>query len=529
MSNERTVNTNFAHLVDKNPKNMIDKKFTSTYKLNPESKKDILSSYRLLKDLGEGTFGLVKLAEHRHSKEKVAVKILEKDKIVDEGDRERVSRELHILKIIRHPNIIQLYEILEDDDKLYLIMEFAQGGELFDYIVSRQRIDELESCKIYQQLLDGIEYIHKLKIVHRDLKPENLLLDENMNIKIVDFGLSNLYKKGGLLNTACGSPCYAAPEMIAGKRYKGLLVDIWSSGVILFATLCGYLPFDDNDTQMLYKKIMKGEYSIPSFLSTNASDFLKGILNINPNKRFNVEDIKRHPWFNIYKGYVNIPKGLIIGYNKIPIDKIIVEQVESLGYDKSIITQSLENNRHNKLTILYYLILRKFIRNGHVSNADISSIMFRPKKLDEVQQMEDSINKVVKEESKKEIEEGKPKEVTKNFDVSDILKKHHSRIKDKVKKRNPKKLNNTTMMSYEENMRDVSKSPVKNSKYANNELLKNLYKSGKGDKEESKKKRNLTQIIKQRGTRKNTSKYSVSREKKKESNKTEMPYINKVI
>ena len=181
--------------------------------------------------IGEGTFGKVKLGNHIQTEEKVAIKILEKDRICDVSDVERVSREIHILKLIRHPNIIQLYEvtymqIIETPKKLYLIMEYASGGELFDYIVKNSKLKEKEACKFFHQLIAGIEYIHKLHIVHRDLKPENLLLDHNKNIKIVDFGLSNTYKAGELLKTACGSPCYAAPEMIAGKKYVGLEVDI---------------------------------------------------------------------------------------------------------------------------------------------------------------------------------------------------------------------------------------------------------------------------------------------------------------
>ena len=144
--------------------------------------------------------------------------------------------------------------------KLYLIMEFASGGELFDYIVKYQRVEEPEACKFFQQIISGVEYISKLKIVHRDLKPENLLIDFDKGIKLVDFGLSNTYKQGELLKTACGSPCYAAPEMIAGKRYQGTMVDIWSCGVILFALLAGFLPFEDPNTSNLYKKILSADY-----------------------------------------------------------------------------------------------------------------------------------------------------------------------------------------------------------------------------------------------------------------------------
>lgn len=156
---------------------------------------------------------------------KVAVKILEKDRIQDVADVERVAREIHILKLIRHSHIIQLYEIIETLKQLYLIMEYASGGELFDYIVAHSRVKEPESAKFFQQILSGVEYIHKLNIVHRDLKPENLLLDQNKNIKIVDFGLSNTYKPGEMLKTACGSPCYAAPEV--SQIYLNFIDDCW--------------------------------------------------------------------------------------------------------------------------------------------------------------------------------------------------------------------------------------------------------------------------------------------------------------
>lgn len=158
---------------------------------------------------------------HSLTGEKVAIKVLEKDKIVDVHDVERVAREIHILKIVRHPTIVQLYEIIETEKELYLIMEYARGGELFEYIVSRKRVREKDAAKFLHQILSGVEYLHKLGICHRDLKPENLLMDDFNNIKIVDFGLSNTFKEGQSLQTACGSPCYAAPEMVAGQKYDG--------------------------------------------------------------------------------------------------------------------------------------------------------------------------------------------------------------------------------------------------------------------------------------------------------------------
>lgn len=444
--------------------------------------KNPLASYDIDKELGKGTFGEVKLGIHRITNEKVAIKVLEKDKIVDEADKERVTREIHILKLIRHPNIIQLYEIIEDKEKLYLITEYASGGELFDYIVANQRVKELEACKFFQQLVDGIEYVHKLNIVHRDLKPENLLLDAKKNIKIVDFGLSNIYKENGLLATACGSPCYAAPEMIAGKKYNGLNVDIWSSGVILFALICGYLPFDDDDTPVLYKKIMKGEYSIPSFVSTKAADLIKSILNTEPENRFKIKDIKNHNWFSMYKGYIDRPKGLIIDYHEIPCDITIIDQMQEIGFDKQQVIHSIKNNRHNKLTTVYYLLLKKYISNGNISNADISSICFRTrlkgsnrqKKREKAIEAEEvkKPQRKSRQDSKKNIRDNstsrrkvRVKTVDKSPppEVNTVLERHHQRIKNKTQKPDLNKLNNTTLLSFDEKIRgdSVLKSPGK--------------------------------------------------------------------
>lgn len=337
----------------------------------PSNKKTI-GSYFLGRTIGEGTFGKVKFGTHILTSEKVAIKILEKDRICDVSDVERVSREIHILKLIRHPNIIQLYEIIETPKKLYLIMEYASGGELFDYIVSHTRINEKEAIKFYQQLIGGIEYIHRLGIVHRDLKPENLLLDHNKCIKIVDFGLSNTYKEGELLKTACGSPCYAAPEMIAGKKYHGSRVDIWSSGVILFAMLCGYLPFEDPNTSQLYKKILAGDYQVPKFLSSNAKDLLQNILNTDPEKRFTVNQIREHPWLSHSK--VESLPGILVGYDYIPVDTNILKQLEEFGYDIEHAKKCIEANKHNNITTAYYLLLKKHLQNGGESIADVSKL-----------------------------------------------------------------------------------------------------------------------------------------------------------
>lgn len=335
-----------------------------------------------MKSIGQGTFGKVKLGIHTLTGEKVAVKILEKEKICDVADVERVSREIHILKLIRHPNIIQLYEvipkqIIETPTKIYLIMEYASGGELFDYIVEKTRLPEEEACKFYQQICSGIEYIHKLKIVHRDLKPENLLLDNKKNIKIVDFGLSNIYTNEEFLKTACGSPCYAAPEMIAGKNYDGLKADIWSSGVILFAMSCGYLPFEDENTSKLYKKILAGDYKCPKFISDELRELIQKILETDPEKRLSIPEIRQHTW--VKQVQIDTRPGILTGYDTILVDKNILAKLLNYGdFDLNYAQKCIEANKHNHITTLYNLLLKKHLLEGGKSIADYTELKLQP-------------------------------------------------------------------------------------------------------------------------------------------------------
>ena len=246
-------------------------------------------------------------------------------------------------------------------------MEYAPGGELFDYIVSNKKLKERDACKFFQQIISGIEYLHKVNIVHRDLKPENLLLDHEKNIKLVDFGLSNIYKTGEQLKTACGSPCYAAPEMIAGKRYVPLGVDIWSSGVILYAMICGYLPFEDPNTSKLYKKILAGEYECPKFISNEARDLIRGILTTDPEKRITLAQIKSHPWYKQYTQELNT--GIILGYDYVPVDKNIITSLKNYNIDIENAQSLLEANKHDNTTAAYYLLLNKHLQNGGKTNS----------------------------------------------------------------------------------------------------------------------------------------------------------------
>ncbi|CAE7943615.1 KIN10 [Symbiodinium necroappetens] len=320
-----------------------------------------IGHYILGKTIGEGTFGKVKLGTHILTGEKVAVKILEKERIVDVADVERVAREIHILKLVQHPHIIQLYEIIETPRQLYLIMEYCPGGELFDYIVAQGRVKEREACRFFHQIMAGVEQIHRMNVVHRDLKPENLLLDEQRNIKIVDFGLSNTYQDGQLLKTACGSPCYAAPEMVAGQRYVPSRCDIWSCGVILFALVCGYLPFEDQNTSALYRKILNADYQAPKFISESARDLIARMLNTDPEQRYTTPKIRSHAW---YRQISEASQSLNGGAGSKILEEDVLDQLDRFGFPRDYAIKCLQMGKHNHVTTTYHLLVEKKKRSG---------------------------------------------------------------------------------------------------------------------------------------------------------------------
>jgi 5'-AMP-activated protein kinase catalytic alpha subunit len=237
-------------------------------------------------------------------------------------------------------------------------MEYASGGELFNHIVKKRRLDEQEASFFFYQIINGLEHIHKNNIVHRDMKPENLLLSENKLLKIIDFGLSNQYKAGQLLQTPCGSPCYAAPEMILGRKYSGLMVDIWSSGIILYAMVCGYLPFEDKNNDKLYKKILECKYEMPEHVSINCRDLIKKLLTVNPSKRIRLEEIKSHPFLKIGESVLGKDFFDTALNDKRLIDYVLNQMVD-LGFDKSDVKINLENNKHNNTTTTYDLLMNK--------------------------------------------------------------------------------------------------------------------------------------------------------------------------
>ena len=337
-------------------------------------KKPNKGPYLLGEALGEGAFAKVRLATQIHIKEKCAIKIVNKSLLEGTKDIQRLKKEIKILKSIRHKNIIQLFDIMESKTNLYFVMEYCKGGELFDYIVKNKRLKEGEACIFFQQIINGVEYLHNQGIIHRDLKPENLLLDYKNNIKISDFGLSTFYSKNNFLQTACGTPFYAPPEMLEGLQYNGETSDIWSCGIILYAMLCGTLPFSESKEEIIVKKIKTHDYIIPDYLSKEAHDMLYHILKINPEERFTIDKIKQHPWFNLVQPH--LIKGISLNKIKIPVDENILNIVQEFGFDKEECRKLLLNNKFCSLTSIYYLCLKKYIREGGKSISDLESDLF---------------------------------------------------------------------------------------------------------------------------------------------------------
>eukprot|EP00158_Paraphelidium_tribonemae_P006029 Partr_v1_DN27636_c0_g1_i4_m65051 putative carbon catabolite derepressing protein kinase len=255
-----------------------------------------LGDYILGDTVGVGSFGKVKLAQHAVTGQQVALKLVSRRKMSDLEMVSRIKREIQYLKVLRHPHIIKLYEVLTTPTEIIMVMEYA-GSELFNLIVENGKMTERDARRLFQQIISAVDFCHRHNIVHRDLKPENVLLDGDRNVKLADFGLSNLMTDGDFLKTSCGSPNYAAPEVISGKLYAGPEVDVWSCGVILFVMLCGRLPFDEDYIPALFKKINEGLFTIPSHVSSEARDLISSMLIVDPIGRATIADIQRNPWF----------------------------------------------------------------------------------------------------------------------------------------------------------------------------------------------------------------------------------------
>ncbi|XP_047310069.1 CBL-interacting serine/threonine-protein kinase 23-like [Impatiens glandulifera] len=263
-----------------------------------------VGKYELGQTLGQGTFAKVKFAKNLETGENFAIKILDKENVFKNKMIDQIKREISTMKLIRHPNVVRMYEVMASKTKIYIVLELVTGGELFDRIATKKRLNEPEARKYFQQLINTVDYCHSRGVFHRDLKPENLLLDGNGDLKVSDFGLSALpqqFREDGLLHTNCGTPNYVSPEVIHDKGYDGAKADIWSCGVILFTLMAGRIPFEDPNMHALYTKISKADYTFPTFFSSSVMKLIKRILDPNPQTRITAAEIIENDWFN--KGY----------------------------------------------------------------------------------------------------------------------------------------------------------------------------------------------------------------------------------
>ncbi|EPY38906.1 5'-AMP-activated protein kinase, catalytic alpha subunit [Angomonas deanei] len=254
--------------------------------------------YQVGETIGRGTFAKVKIAVHESTKVRVALKIIPR-KLIDNDAHSalKIKREIKIMKVLRHPHITRLYDVVQTKHDIVLAVEYVSGGELFDYISRKGRLEEPVARSLFQQLVAALAYCHQYRVTHRDIKPENIMMEQGShNIKLSDFGLSSVTHDGRFFETSCGTPNYASPEVVSGTLYGGPEADVWSTGVVLYAMLCGTLPFDDNNVANLFRKIQTASYSVPHYISGEARDLLNHMLVVNPLERATMEQIMQHPW-----------------------------------------------------------------------------------------------------------------------------------------------------------------------------------------------------------------------------------------
>uniref|UniRef100_A0A3P8RJS2 BR serine/threonine kinase 2 n=1 Tax=Amphiprion percula TaxID=161767 RepID=A0A3P8RJS2_AMPPE len=320
--------------------------------------------YRLEKTLGKGQTGLVKLGVHCVTCQKVAIKIVNREKL-SESVLMKVEREIAILKLIEHPHVLKLHDVYENKKYLYLVLEHVSGGELFDYLVKKGRLTPKEARKFFRQIISALDFCHSHSICHRDLKPENLLLDEKNNIRIADFGMASLQVGDSLLETSCGSPHYACPEVIRGEKYDGRKADAWSCGVILFALLVGALPFDDDNLRNLLEKVKLGVFHMPHFIPPDCQNLLRGMIEVDASKRLTLEQIQKHTWYQAGKNEPEpeqpVPRKVAIRTlaSAEEIDPDVLESMHSLGCfrDKDKLTKDLLSEDDNQEKMIYFLLL----------------------------------------------------------------------------------------------------------------------------------------------------------------------------
>ncbi|XP_061514922.1 MAP/microtubule affinity-regulating kinase 3 isoform X5 [Anopheles gambiae] len=333
-----------------------------------------IGKYKLLKTIGKGNFAKVKLAKHVPTNKEVAIKIIDKTQL-NPSSLQKLYREVRIMKMLDHPNIVKLFQVIETEKTLYLVMEYASGGEVFDYLVAHGKMKEKEARAKFRQIVSAVQYCHQKRIIHRDLKAENLLLDSEMNIKIADFGFSNEFTPGSKLDTFCGSPPYAAPELFQGRKYDGPEVDVWSLGVILYTLVSGSLPFDGATLKELRERVLRGKYRIPFYMSTDCEVLLKKFLVLNPSKRANLETIMKDKWMNM--GYEDDELKPYVEPLPDLKDQKRIEALVAMGYNRQDIEDSLANTMYDDVFATYLLLGRKSTDSESDGSRSGSSLSLR--------------------------------------------------------------------------------------------------------------------------------------------------------
>ncbi|XP_013143497.1 PREDICTED: serine/threonine-protein kinase par-1-like isoform X2 [Papilio polytes] len=333
-----------------------------------------VGNYQLEKTIGTGNFAVVKLATHVITKTKVAIKIIDKARL-DEDNLKKTFREIAIMKRMRHPHIVKLYQVMESAHTIYLVTEYASNGEIFDHLVSKGRMPESEAARIFAQMVAAVGYCHSRGVVHRDLKAENLLLDRDMNIKLADFGFSNEYSAGATLATWCGSPPYAAPELFEGRHYNGPKVDIWSLGVVLYVMVCGALPFDGSTLSDLRNVVLSGKFRIPYFMSQECEHLIRHMLVVEPEKRLSLRGVARHRWLAAHQpgpgpGLPDASEGACtchcegeeVAAEGAHHHKVLAHMQALPGLTADLVLQSVQEERFDHISAIYNLLLDKLRR-----------------------------------------------------------------------------------------------------------------------------------------------------------------------
>ena len=404
-----------------------------------------LDNYKIEETIGEGTYGKVKLATHIKLNEKVAIKFINKKKL-QKGDDERIKNEIKIITKLNHPNILKAFEVFDDETNYYIVMERPIRGDLFNYICSKGRLSMDEASFIFYQIVNGIQYLHKNKIVHRDMKPENIMLTKDMIVKIGDFGLSKYFKSNeSRLKTNCGSPCYSAPEVLRGNRYKPQPVDLWGLGIILYCMVCGELPFEDEREDILVRKVTLGKYTCPLFVSDIFKSFFKKILCPNPNERITIEQIKMNCIYNVgrsnfykyfkiygedgdmYPQVKNFIKKKVLKDLEVILSMEISEQTEQMNEYKILTHKFMhEINWH-----LYYIPKNNNEKVKHLTGEELNKLKKNKAKINNIYVQTNSMKN---KEEKKEIDENNENDILYIPEHKSINEAMFPKIQKKIEK-----------------------------------------------------------------------------------------------